>query len=58
MRQLERDQIIRRKIYAQIPPKVEYSLTVYGRTLTPVLQSMADWGKKHARRRERAAGAD
>ena len=58
LRQLERDQIIRRKIYAQIPPKVEYSLTAYGRTLTPVLQSMADWGTKHAGRRERAVGAD
>jgi len=53
LRQLERDQIVRRKIYAQVPPRVEYSLTAYGRTLTPVLESMADWGKKHAGRRLR-----
>ena len=53
LRQLERDQIIRRTIYAQVPPRVEYSLTAYGCTLTPVLESMADWGKKHVGRRAR-----
>jgi len=53
LRQLEGDQIISRKVYAQVPPRVEYSLTTYGRTLTPVLQSMADWGAKHAKRREK-----
>jgi DNA-binding HxlR family transcriptional regulator len=51
LRQLERDQIISRKVFAQVPPKVEYSLTPYGRTLTPILQLMAAWGEKHARRR-------
>ncbi len=53
LRQLERDEIVSRKIYAQVPPKVEYSLTAYGRTLTRVLQSMADWGLKHAEKRAR-----
>jgi DNA-binding HxlR family transcriptional regulator len=52
LRQLEKDWIIARKIYAEVPPRVEYSLSAYGRTLTPVLQAMADWGEKHARRKE------
>lgn len=52
LRQLEKDSILGRKIYAAVPPKVEYSLTSYGRTLTPVLQVMADWGEKHAGRKE------
>jgi DNA-binding HxlR family transcriptional regulator len=51
LRQLERDRIISRKVYPHVPPKVEYSLTAYGRTLTPILGSMAKWGEKHAARK-------
>ena len=46
LRELENDKIINRKVYAQVPPKVEYSLTDYGRTITPILDAMADWGGK------------
>jgi DNA-binding HxlR family transcriptional regulator len=53
LRQLERDQIICRKIYPEVPPRVEYCLSSYGRTLTPVLQLMASWGEKHAGRKSR-----
>jgi DNA-binding HxlR family transcriptional regulator len=47
LRELEDDGIISRKIYAEIPPKVEYTLTKFGLTLSPILQSMAQWGKEY-----------
>ena len=47
LRELEADGLIERKVYPVVPPKVEYSLTEYGKTLKPVLMSMADWGEKH-----------
>ncbi len=47
LRELEIDGIIARKVYPQVPPKVEYTLTDYGKTLKPILQAMADWGIKH-----------
>ena len=49
LRELEHDKIINRKVYPEVPPKVEYSLTDYGLTIMPILQSMADWGKNHKR---------
>ncbi len=47
LRELEQDGIINRKVYAEVPPKVEYSLTDYGRSLEPVMLAMRDWGAKH-----------
>jgi len=47
LRELEDDGIISRKIYAEIPPKVEYTLTEFGLTLSPVIQTLAEWGKKY-----------
>ncbi|WP_225985398.1 winged helix-turn-helix transcriptional regulator [Priestia endophytica] len=44
LRELERDGIINRKIYHEIPPKVEYSLTSFGETLKPIVNLMRDWG--------------
>lgn len=46
LRELEDDGIISRKIYAEIPPKVEYTLTEFGLTLSPVIQTMAKWGEE------------
>ena len=40
LRDLEQEDIIERKVYAQVPPKVEYSISEYGRSLEPILQSM------------------
>jgi len=47
LRDLERDGIIRRKVYAVVPPKVEYSLTKHGESLKPILKLMSAWGAKH-----------
>lgn len=47
LRELEDDGIISRKIYAEIPPKVEYTLTEFGMTLSPIMLSMAKWGEEY-----------
>ena len=43
LRELERDGIIDRKVFAQVPPKVEYSLTPTGKTLIPILTRLCQW---------------
>ena len=43
LREMERDGLVRRKIYAQVPPKVEYSLTSVGKSLKPVVDAMVKW---------------
>ena len=50
LRELERDDLIIRTVYQQVPPKVEYSLSDYGRTFIPVMQAMAEWGLVHRER--------
>lgn len=45
LRELEENKLIKRKVYAEVPPKVEYSMTDLGFTLNPVLNSMAEWGE-------------
>jgi DNA-binding HxlR family transcriptional regulator len=47
LREMERDNLINRKIYAVIPPKVEYSLTPLGRSLKSILKALTDWGVIH-----------
>ncbi|MBK1883895.1 helix-turn-helix transcriptional regulator [Luteolibacter pohnpeiensis] len=47
LRELERDAVIRRKVYQQVPPKVEYSLTPHGETLMPILDAMCAWGRQN-----------
>ena len=47
LKALERDGLVRRKVYPVIPPKVEYSLTPLGRSLGPILGSLCDWGEAH-----------
>lgn len=44
LRELEADEIVNRKIYQEIPPKVEYSLTAFGLTLRPILEALHGWG--------------
>jgi DNA-binding HxlR family transcriptional regulator len=48
LRELENEDIIQRVVYPQVPPKVEYSITEYGRSLEPILHAMHKWGTKHA----------
>jgi len=50
LRDLERDEVIRRKVYAVVPPKVEYSLTRHGGSLKPILKLMSEWGTKDRKR--------
>lgn len=47
LRELERDGLIHREIYKEVPPRVEYSLTELGHTLKPLLESMQGWAKQH-----------
>ena len=54
LRELEEDGIISRKIYAEIPPKVEYTLTEFGLTLSPIMLSMANWGKEYRINKQKA----
>jgi DNA-binding HxlR family transcriptional regulator len=51
LRDLEHDGLIKRTIYAEIPPRVEYTLTPYASSLEPVWRAMATWGAAHTRRR-------
>jgi DNA-binding HxlR family transcriptional regulator len=45
LRELEQDGVVTRRVYAQVPPKVEYSLTERGKSLRPVINAMCHWGK-------------
>jgi DNA-binding HxlR family transcriptional regulator len=47
LRELEADGVVHRRVYATVPPKVEYSLTEYGRSLKRALQALCDWGRNH-----------
>lgn len=48
LKELEQDGLVRRKVYRQVPPKVEYSLTDLGKSFIPVLDGMFEWGKSYA----------
>jgi DNA-binding HxlR family transcriptional regulator len=50
LRELEADGIVERKVHATVPPKVEYSLTEYGRSLKRALRAICDWGQAHMKR--------
>lgn len=47
LRELESEDIVNRKVYPQVPPKVEYSITAYGRSLEKILHDMHNWGTNH-----------
>ena len=47
LRELEEEDIITRNVYAQVPPKVEYSISEYGKSLQPILEAMHEWGTAH-----------
>ncbi len=47
LRELEADQLICRKVYPEVPPRVEYSMTEYGLTLAPIVSALQKWGIEH-----------
>ncbi len=51
LREMEADELISRKAYAEVPPRVEYSLTPLGESVKPVLQELCQWGKDYQSRR-------
>ena len=50
LRELERDGIIHREVYQQTPPKTEYTLTSFGKSLKPVISTMTEWGIQYTQR--------
>ncbi len=47
LRLLEEDGLVHRKVYPIVPPKVEYSLTDFGKTIIPILDTMCNWGSNY-----------
>lgn len=47
LRELEQDDLVARKVYAEVPPKVEYRLTARGQTLAPVIEALKAWGDNY-----------
>lgn len=57
LRELEGDGLVHREVYREVPPKVEYSLTEFGETLSPLILQMSHWGRGYVRRLEASAAA-
>jgi DNA-binding HxlR family transcriptional regulator len=47
LKHLEKDHLLKRKAYAEIPPRVEYSLTELGRSLMPIIEKMIEWSREY-----------
>ncbi|AIQ29511.1 MULTISPECIES: winged helix-turn-helix transcriptional regulator [Paenibacillus] len=58
LRELEYNDIVHREVYNQIPPKVEYSISEYGKGLSSVLQVLNDWGVSHIEHMKKLYGVD
>lgn len=52
LRQLEANDLVQRTVYAEVPPRVEYQLTQHGRSLKPLIEALADWGRHHMENRK------
>ncbi len=57
LRELENDGVVSRYVYAEVPPRVEYSLTELGKSLRPVMEAMCSWGKEYHDMHDRPAAA-
>ncbi|WP_022852126.1 winged helix-turn-helix transcriptional regulator [Limisalsivibrio acetivorans] len=58
LRELEEDGLVHREIYREVPPKVEYSLTEFGMTLIPILDSLHEWGISYEKETKLAEDGD
>jgi len=47
LRELEENKLVLREVFAEVPPRVEYSMTEYGQTLSPVVEALHAWGRQH-----------
>lgn len=52
LRELEEAQLISRTVYPEVPPRVEYSITDYGLSLAPVIESLQRWGRQHLEKQQ------
>lgn len=50
LRELEQHGLVSRTVYPEVPPRVEYAMTDYGKTLTPVVKALHSWGQQHLKR--------
>ncbi|MEP0357232.1 helix-turn-helix domain-containing protein [Paraglaciecola sp.] len=50
LRELEKDEIVLRTVYAEVPPRVEYRLTSFGQTLKPILAELEQWGAQYLKK--------
>ena len=51
LREMARNGLVERRVFAEVPPRVEYSLTELGRSLLPVVDAMCRWGEQHGAQR-------
>lgn len=58
LRELEADRVISREVYPEVPPRVEYSLTEFGKSLWPVLNAMHEWGLRQLAERNPPPAAE
>ena len=52
LRAMEKNGLVNRKVYAEVPPRVEYSLTELGKSLKPILESLGRWGEEYNNRQD------
>ena len=56
LRELERDGMIDRKVFRQVPPRVDYSLTKEGKSIVPILEDLCEWGKRRMTKKPKVVG--
>src|ERR1700722_14687009 len=56
LRELERDGMIDRKVFRQVPPRVDYSLTKEGKSIVPILEDLCEWGKRRITKKTKVVG--